>query len=445
MNIDFLLHKSPQIDIDPTGESTRLVRSGLYGGILLLVIFFIWAATAPIHGAVVTSGAIKIELNSKTIQHLEGGIIKKILVREGSQVKKGQALLIMEDISTSSQLYILTDRLHASKAKEARLQAQQKNAKKLVFSEELMNSGDQNTEKILSAETELFNSKRKNFIDQIRLLKFEITQIDMELRGLSKELDAIKAGIGYIKKQLSASSSLKKKGFITESDIWTLQRTLSEKRERIGSILAEKAVSQSKTTNIQLKIITLENNYRQEADDQLKETQQELREIIELLRPAKHAFERREVIAPLAGQVINIKINTIGGVVRPGEELMELVPNKKDLIIEGKLATRDIDSVHLNQLAYIQLLAYSSRKTPMLTGKVTYISEDVIEDSIDKGVYYYLCHIKVDGSALDGLSDDILLLPGMPITAFIQTRARTFINFILEPIITHARRGLREE
>jgi multidrug efflux pump subunit AcrA (membrane-fusion protein) len=124
---------------------------------------------------------------------------------------------------------------------------------------------------------------------------------------------------------------------------------------------------------------------------------------------------------------------------------MEIVPNKKELIIEARIETSDIDSVHLDQLANIQLLAYSSRKTPLLVGKIIYISEDVIEDTTEPGAYYYLCHIKVNVASLADLSKDILLFPGMPITAFIQTRARTFMDFILEPIITHTRRALRED
>lgn len=440
-----LLRKLPEITIDNSGESTRLVRSGLFFGVLLFVIFLIWSALAPIHGAVVTSGIIKIDLNRKTLQHLEGGIIKEILIREGSRVEKGQTLLVLEDILTSSQFYILKDRNATSLAKEARLQAQRKNASTIIFPEELTDRHDRKITKIISAETELFNSKAKSIKDQVELLTFEITQTELELEGLEKQMEAIKAGIGYIKKQVQASRALKKKGYVEDSKIWEQLRLLSEKREKIGSLLAEKAIAQAKITNTRLRIITLENTYIQEADDELKETQKELREIQELLRPAKYAFERSAVIAPLAGQVINLKVNTVGGVVQPGAELMELVPYKKELIIEAKIETSDIDSVHLDQRTNIQLLAYSSRRTPMLTGKIIYISEDVIEDTADPGVYYYLSHIKVDASSLAGLSDDILLFPGMPITAFIQTRPRTFIDFVLEPIITHARRSLREE
>jgi HlyD family secretion protein/epimerase transport system membrane fusion protein len=445
MALKLLLDKLPQISVDESGESTRLVQAGLFFGVLLFLGLLLWGMLAPINGAVVTSGTIKIDVNRKTLQHLEGGIVKEILVKEGSRVEKGQTLLILEDISTHSQFSILKDRLYVNQVKEARLQSQKINAEVISFPKEITETIDQKFKKILSNEIALFNSTRKSYVDQIKLLTFEIQQIETGLKGSNQEMEAIKAGIGFLKKQLKSSKALKKKGYVEDTMVWEQEQRLAEKREKIGSLLALQASEKIRITDTQLKIITLENQYIHEADDQLKETQKELLEVQELLRPAKRAFERSEVIAPLSGQIINFKVNTIGGVVRPGEDLLEIVPNQKELIISAKLETSDIDSVHLDQLTNIQLLAYSSRKTPMLTGKVSYISEDVIEDTVEPGKYYYLCHIKVDEESLSDLSEETLLLPGMPITAFIQTRARTFIDFVLEPLISHSRIALREE
>lgn len=442
---DKVLQQFPEISIDKTGESTRLIRAGMLFGVLLFVAFLLWGMLAPIHGAVITSGIIKIDLNRKTLQHLEGGIIKEIRVREGSQVEKGETLLVLEDVSTRSQFYILKDRLFANRVKQARLEAQKKNTARITFPEDIAQIENVKLKKVVNQEIELFNSKRKSFLDQVKLLNMEIVEIENGLEGSDQEMEAIKTGIKFINKQLKSRLRLKKKGYVEDSKIWEQEQLLAEKKEKIGSLLSQQATAKNRITETQLKIITLENNYAQEADDQLKDAQKELLEIQELIEPAKHAFERSEVIAPLTGQVMNIKVNTVGGVVRPGEDLLEIVPDKKELIIEARLETSDIDSIYLHQLAHIQLLAYSSRKTPLLTGKVSYISEDVIEDTKQDGGYYYLCHIKVDQASLDELSDEILLLPGMPITAFIQTRARTFLDFVLEPIISHSRMALREE
>lgn len=439
------LHFLPTIDVDSSGDSTRIARNGMFYGVLLFVGFLIWGLTAPISGAVITNGIIKIDFNRKTIQHLEGGIIKEINVREGSFVKKGQTLLILEDVNTSSQVNILTDRFQSAIAKESRLTAQKYYAKEIVFPEELLASTDENIKSLLSNETELFNSKRKSYLDQVGLLNKEIEQTKNQIKGLANEVEAIKASIGYIKKSLRASTNLQKKGYGEQSKIWEQERLLAEKREKIGAKQAENSVAESKIIEIQLRIITLKNTYTQEADDQLKEVQKELLEIQELLRPAQYAYDRSVVIAPLEGQVINLQVNTVGGVIQSGADLMEIIPKNNELIIEAKINTGDIDNVHLNQEAHIQLSAYNRRTTPLLKGNITYISGDVIEDTINRGEFYYLCYIEGSAESLKELPEDIILFPGMPITAFIQTRSRTFIDFILEPIVDNMRRSLRED
>ncbi len=433
----------PSITIDQSGESTRIIRNGLLYGVFLLIGLFIWSATAPISGAVITNGVIKIDFNRKTIQHLEGGIIREINVREGSLVKKGDPLIVLEDIKTSSQLNILNDRMRAAQAKEARLFAQKRNANKILFPQNLLDSKDPKIITLLNNETELFRSKRKNYLDQIHLLNTEIKQAESQIASLEQEIEAIKTSIGYIKKRLAVSKNLQRKGYGEQSKIWDQEQLLAEKRERLNAKRAEISGTESKITETQLRIITQKNSYTQEADDQLKELQKELLEIQELLRPAQSAFERSVVIAPLDGQVINLQVNTIGGVIRSGEDLMEIIPKKNELIIEAKINTSDISDVHVNQETYIQLSAYNSRTTPLLKGKITYIAGDVIEDKINRGQFYYLCYIQGDTEALKKLPENIILYPGMPITAYIQTRSRTFIDFILEPIIDNMRRSLR--
>jgi len=445
VNKKFIDYFLPTILIDISGEATAIVRRGIFYGVMLFVGFFIWGVTAPINGAVITNGVIKIDFNRKIIQHLEGGIIKEITVREGSFVKQGEPLIILEDINTSAQVNILTDRSNSALAKEARLIAQKKYADKIVFPAELLTSEDEKVKSLLKNETELFNSKRRSYLDQISLLKQEITQTKNQIAGLKKEVEAIKASIGYIKKSLKASTNLQKKGYGEQSKVWEKESMLAEKRERLGAQQAENAVAQSKIIETRLRIITLKNTYTQDADDQLKELQKELLEIQERLRPAQYAFDRSVVSAPLDGQVINLQVNTVGGVIQPGADLMEIIPRKNELIIEAKINTGDIDNVHLGQSAHIQLSAYNRRTTPLLQGEVIYIAGDVIEDVVRRGEFYYVCHIQGGAESLKQLPENIVLYPGMPITAFIQTRARTFIDFILEPIVDNMRRSLREE
>ncbi len=209
-----LMKYLPEIPIDSSGESTRLIRVGLLFGVLLFGVFFIWGMTAPIQGAVIAGGTVKIDLNRKSIQHLEGGIIKQIYVREGSWVKEGEELLDLEDIATSSQFNILQDRYLVALAKQARLLAQKKRRHKIVFPDELLTNPSKKMQKILDNEIELFNSNRKSYLDQLHLLNMEIEQSKAEIAGLAAEMSAIRDGMSYIQKQLDANHKLKKKGYV---------------------------------------------------------------------------------------------------------------------------------------------------------------------------------------------------------------------------------------
>jgi HlyD family type I secretion membrane fusion protein len=333
----------------------------------------------------------------------------------------------------------------AAKAKEASFLAQRIQSNDITFPVELLSSKDNKVLQLLANERALFQSKRKTLDDKVGLLSFEITQIETQIKNLMSEIDAINNSTSYIEKQLVANEQLSEKGFIGKNQLWENQRSLSEKKEHLNAQQAAIATAQINITTIRSQINTLKNEYKQEADDELKETQKKQAELEELLRPIQNKNKRSVITSPLAGQVINLKVSTIGGVIAPGEKLMEIVPTINNLIVEVKINTEDIDSVHVEQLANIQLVAYNRRKTPLLAGKIVYISGDVLENHAQPGNYYYLSHIKVDQESLNSLPDNVKLFPGMPISAFIQTREKTFIDFVLEPIVDSMRRTFREE
>ncbi len=431
----------PEISIDHSGVATRIVRSILGYVVLLLLGIVVWSVMAPIKGAVIASGKVKIETNSKTIQHLEGGIIKEIYVNEGSIVNQNQPLIRLEDTSSNSELKILSDKLLAAKAKEARLEAQRMDKPEISFPPELLQGQNQ----LLNNERSLFQSMRKTLGDKIKLFNIEIKQIESQINNLNKEIDAINKSMGFVEQQLAANKQLSAKGYVGDNQIWESEKILSEKRERLNAQHAAIAQAQINITNIRTQINSLENQYRQEADDQLKDTRKELATLEEEMRPTQNKNDRTIITAPLSGQVINMKVNTIGGVIAPGQKLLEIVPITNKLIIEAKIRTDDIDSVSLEQTANIQLLAYNRRKTPLLAGKIKYISGDVLEEHTRPGEFYYLAHIEVDADALAQLAKNVKLFPGMPITAFIQTKQKTFSEFVLEPILDNLRHTFREE
>ncbi len=430
---------------DEEGIASRIVGKGLFVIVFLLGGFIAWAAYAPLNGAVVADGTIKIDSNRKTVQHLEGGIVKRILVHEGTMVEKNQPLILLEDTVSSSNLNIVVDQISALRAKEARLMAEASLKDKVAYPAEFLQDKSDKIKDILRNEEALFHSKRKVLIDQIALIKNQIEEANAGIKGYLAELQAIEDGIRYSQEQLVASENLLKKGFIEKTQLWTIQRTLAEKRERLGEVKGQVALTRENVSELKLRTINLRNEYARGADDELKETKKLLYEQEERFRPAKDAQERQTINAPIAGQVINLKVSTVQGIIRPGEPLMDIVPSTQELILETRVHTKDIDSVHLHQLAEIQLSAYNQSTTPMIQGEVIYVSGDsIVDEHVSPPQPYYLAHIRVNQDSLK-LVSHVNLAPGMPVVAYIKTKDRTLSQYLLSPLLDRSRRTFREE
>ncbi len=435
--------ESKKIEL-PT-EATRIIRSVYACGFVLLAGLFIWSMIAPIKGSVVASGNVKIETHSKVIQHLEGGIVKEIFIKEGATVKKDQPLLRLEDTEVNSQRTILLDQLNATMVREASLIAQRVQVREINFPEELLKNPSSKVQQLLSNEKSLFQSKRKTLDDKVRLLSFQISQTENQIQNLLNEISAINKSSSFIEKQFAAKEKLSIKGFIGRNQLWDDQRKLSEKRELLNAQRANITTAQIEITTLRSQINNLENEYKQEAEIELKETRKKITELEESLRPIVDKNYRSIITAPLAGQVINLQVNTVGGVIAPGQKLMEIVPTTNQLQIEVKVDTKDIDFVHVEQSGYIQLLSYNRRKTPLLTGKVIYVSGDVLQDQAHSELYYYLAYIQVDQDSLKQLPPNVKLFPGMPVSVFLQKREKTFMDFCLEPVVDLMRHTFRED
>jgi membrane fusion protein, epimerase transport system len=430
---------------DDDGHATHIVRKGVFSIVVLLGGFMLWATLAPLNGAIITEGIVKIDSNRKTVQHLEGGIVKQILVHEGSLVEKNQPLILLEDTTSSSNLNIIVDQLSALRAKEARLLAEASLKDKVTYPGELLRNDSGKIQEILRNEDALFQAKRKLVADQVALIKDQINEANAAITGYGNEVRAIEDGVRYSQDQLTASEPLLKKGFIEKTQLWNVQRTLAEKRERLGAVQGQLALQRESVAELQLRIINLRNEYAKQAGDELKDTRKLMYEQEERYRPAKDAQQRQTINAPIAGQVINLKVSTEQGVIKPGEALMDIVPSTQELILESRVSTKDIDSVHLHQRAEIQLSAFNQRTTPMISGEVIYVSGDALADEhASPPQYHYLAHIKVDKDSLKAVSK-VSLAPGMPVVAYIQTHARTFSEYVLSPLVDRTRRTFKEE
>ena len=438
-------HNLFRIDIDETEEATRIVRLGMLATLTFVGFFLIWAWWAPIRGAVIAEGMVKIEHKRKTIQHLENAIIKEILVHEGDHVREGQLLAVLQDAEIKSTLTILKDQISALQIKEARLRAERSLSSTMASPEEI---GLELTDKIrhlYQGEESLFKTKRKGLDDQLLLIRQEIALIQKEKAGIQLQMQASRENIRYKQERVQGGEVLNAKQFIEKNQYLLLREDLANKKESLGQLESLLAACQQRESELKLREIGAKNEYVRVANDDFKESERQLFEIQEKIRPAEISLNRHQLTAPVDGQVIDLKLSTVGGVVRSGDAIMDLVPEDHDLILEVKIRTMDIELVHLGQNTDIQLLAYNSRKVPHIPGAVSYVSGDAIEDKTNSGSpAYYLAHIRIDAKALEDYPD-VTLTAGMPVTAYIQTRDRTFMDMVLKPIEDSLARGLRRD
>lgn len=423
----------------------RIARKGLMICLLFVGGFLGWSALAPLGSAVVAPGVVKIWSNRKTIQHLDGGIVRAIYIADGSVVRQGDPLILLEDTTTSAALNILTDQRDALLIQEQRLLAERSLAERFALPVELINR--QQEPKIAALhqnERSLFEARRKNLDDQIRLLHEGISQSKAATASARAEIDAIQEGLGYTADLVKTTETMAQKGFAERTLLLQKKEALAEKRERLHSQTAELADQQRQIADQELRIIALRNSYMEAAEVERKKTRDQITEIEERLRPARSAQERSIVSAPIGGQIIALKVTTIGGVIRPGDPLMDIVPQNNDLVVEVKVANQDIDNVHIGQNAEVQLNAFNQRTTPLVDGQVTYVAGDAQEDSRTPGMLYFMGHIRLNQEQLARMTD-IALSPGMPVTAFIKTRTRTFLDYLVSPLTDHWRRSFREE
>ncbi|TAJ93159.1 MAG: HlyD family type I secretion periplasmic adaptor subunit [Gammaproteobacteria bacterium] len=433
----------PWQGLHAAADVRRPIRQGLIIILLSFGGFGAWAALAPLSGAVVAPGYVKVDANRKTVQHLEGGIIKEILVRDGDRVAAGQPLVVIEDTQVDASLDLIAGQLNSVLARIARLAAEYDGLEALEFPRRLLAlEVDPEISEILRRETVLFNSRRASLQDRIRLYEQEISQAREQIQALLQQIRAEETAISLLQQEIAANQDLEKKQYVQKTHILTLQRTVEEYQARRGEHLADSALARQKITELELRIIEVKNSYIQDAADLLTQEQSKANELEERLRPAQDANRRKQITAPIMGDIVNLRVFTVGGVIGPREPILDIVPADNPLIVEAQVDVNDIDDIYMEQAADVQLTAYKTRTAPLLTGKVVYISADRLINE-QSGIPFYICRIEIDSESQRD-TPELELYPGMPAEVFIKTKNRTLLDYILSPIESTLRRSLRE-
>jgi HlyD family type I secretion membrane fusion protein len=401
-----------------------------------------WAAFAPLSGAVIAPGFVKVDLNRKVVQHQEGGIVRAIRVRDGDRVQLGQELMVLEDVRIDAQFDLLRTQLDAERAKAARLEAERAYAAKPVFPADLARRSDEKSVETLAREAGLFRARRDAIETQVALLRRQIVESGEEAAALAVQLGAEERALRLQKDELAANERLLEQGYVQKTRLLTLQRAVAEYEARHGERRAELSKARQRVSELELRILSMRNAYAQSAADELKDTTARLFDLEERIRPSRDASERQKISAPIAGEVVGLRVFGGGAVIGPREVLMEIVPEDKRLIVEARIRPEDINHVRSGSPADIRLTAYKQRTTPLVQGSVTYVSADRMVET-QTGAPYYVVHVDVPAQAL-AEAGNLRLQAGMPAEVFIRTDERSALDYMLAPITDYFRRGMRE-
>jgi len=421
-------------------EAKPLVRAGLLAIGLGVAAFGAWAAFAPLSGAIIAPGYVKVDLNRKVVQHQEGGTVRAIHVRDGDRVKQGQELMVLDDVRIDAQLDLLRTQLDAERAKAARLEAERAYAAKPVFPRELLKrKSDPKVEEQLAREITLFRARRDALETQIAVLRRQIEETRGEIAALSEQLAAEERALKLQKEELAANQRLLDQGYVQKTRVLTLGRAVAEYEARHGEHRAQLSQARQRAQELELRILSMRNGYAQSAADELKESTSRIFDLEERIRPSRDAAQRQKITAPIGGEVVGLRVFSAGAVVGPRDVLMEIVPEEKRLIVEARIRPEDINHVRTGSAADVRLTAYKQRTTPLVQGRVTYVSGDRLVES-QTGVPYYVMHVDVPPTALG----DLRLQAGMPAEVFVRTDERSTFDYLLAPVTSYFRRAMRE-
>lgn len=423
----------------------------IWAGLLIVAIFFgggaIWASIAKLSGAIIFQGVVKVEAERKVVQHLEGGIIKEILVKNGDHVNKDQPLVVLESSRISSAVDQLQAQYYANLASAARLTAEKDMATAIAFPAELKTPQGRyvsaDVEALVEAETKIFVSQRTALRDQEALIANQIEQIEEQIKSLNERVKAQDAILAATEEELKAKQVLYEGRFLDKSVILQLQRSKAESGGVRGQFVGAIAEAREKIASMKLQGVSIRNKYVETATEKLGETQKLLLDLRERLRPLEDARQRLDILAPIGGVVVGLNVHSVGGVLGPGQSVLEIVPEDSPLVVEGKIQLADIAKVSKGQKTDVQLLAFDHRSTPKIPAKVSYISADRVAENSPMGPQsFYNVQVEVDQGALKDAG--LYLTPGMPATVYVLTKERTVLDYALEPLIKSANLAMRE-
>lgn len=417
----------------PNGDVAGAVRLGLWLLIVGFGGFLVWATLAPLDEGVPAQGMLAVDSKRKRIDHLTGGLVEKILVKEGQRVKAGEELLLLNEVQGKAALNATASQWHVALASVARLEAERNGALRIEYPAELTTDLTAEVKAVTKAQSDLLRSRRQALEGELRIIR----ESARGLKGQLTSLDKLKAGrekqISLLTERLDNFRKLNGQGFVSQNQLMDIEQQLAEIQSKQGEDLANIGSINARLAEFQMRDQQRLMEYRQEVETLLAEAKKELATQAERHTSSRDFFQRLSIRAPVAGTVVDIAVSTVGGVVKPGDRLMDIVPEGDDLVVEAQLSPQYIDRVHAELPASVHFDAYVSRASrPVLSGTVEVVSADSMTDP-RSGAQYYTMRVRIPAHEAER-TDNLKLVPGMQCTVMVKTGERSMMAYLLRPL-----------
>ena len=435
------------IDAPISANAKRQMRAPVILGMSVMGVFFlgfgIWAAIAPISGAVTASGVIKVEANKKTLKSRDGGVIRVINVKEGDRVTPDQVLIKFDDTNYTAQLAIFENQYNTLTMQSARLQAEVINSDLIVPPILLSRSSEPSIASVIAIETTVFNARKSAYQGQLSILRQRISQLNSVKSGLDIQISSIGEQLGYMREELRGYRAVYEKGFASRAIVNRLQRQVSEVQGRQGELLSEISRNRQQVGEAQLQAVNLLQQRASESAAARTDAETKIVDLDSRMKAVRDSLALTEIKSPVEGYVFGLSQFTVGGVASPGEPLMEVVPSDAPLIIAAQIRPNDIDQVAVGLKTEVTLQAFSTSRVPNLDAEVISVSADAVVDS--NNAAFYVAMVRILPEEFTKLAGVGQLMPGMQATVMIKTGKRTFLSYLFQPIKENIERSLREE
>lgn len=403
-----------------------------------------WALTANLAVAVVAPGTVSVESYKKTVQHLEGGMVERLLVKDGDHVEAGDVLLILDDTQARAKLEIARAEYYIARASELRLLAEQAGETTLTFPPDLLVADSPRVQAVLNVQHRLFQARRESLEGTLAALDEQVVQMQEQIAGLESTRRVNGSRIHSLSGEASDYRSLFKEGLGNNQRLRELERQVMQYQGENAQHSAEIARLKSQISENGLQKEIRLQEFQQEVGEQLRDAQARVADAEERITALSDQVRRTQVLAPVSGTVVGMQIHTLGAVIRSGDPLMDIVPASEDFMVQARVPDRDIDNIYVGQAAEIRFSAFNQRLSNVIQGEVVHVSADSFEDEATQA-HYYKANIRVTEHGQADMTETMQLLAGMPAEVMIRTGERTFASYVAKPFTDMLARSMREE